>query len=340
MPRFTEREFADFSGLLASVVERGMDLVPAFDLLVEQGRQRGVREALSGAREALREGVPLPDALGAAGFPAEYCALVRAGQDAGRLAEVLRSVETYHSLRARVSRQMRRLGAYLATGLCFFLLVMGFVRMWGQRFGESWVALNIAPTLVDRVTMWFLDHWWAIVAVVGLLVAGCLAGIRWIQRATRLGRVAYWIPAWGRIQRSRDLAIFCTALALRIRAGAALPQALESAAQALPNAWSRGIAGRVTKRVREGESLSTALFYENFFPRTLAWAVSLGESRNDVPGVVASFARLYSSELERNFEVLLQVLTPLGILAMGNLVFLAVMLVLIPLISIFTKLGA
>jgi type II secretory pathway component PulF len=119
-------------------------------------------------------------------------------------------------------------------------------------------------------------------------------------------------------------------MAVRLRAGAALPDALAAAEEVLGSPHSRRQARSVRKRVEEGESLSSALFYIPFFPRTLAWAVSMGEARGEVPEVFDTFARLYSAELDRNFGLLLQILTPLGLLALGNVALLTALVVLAP----------
>jgi type II secretory pathway component PulF len=160
-------------------------------------------------------------------------------------------------------------------------------------------------------------------SILGTLVLGaviCLIGI-WAFRAmvsrTRLG---YWVPAWGRLQKSRDLSIMCTTLAMGVEGGRPLGDSIDAAASAVPNRYARRRTRMLRMRTDEGDALSTALFYDRYFPRTLSWAVSLGEAQEDVGGVLGLFANIYSTELERECETLVMVLGPLGVLVLGNVV--------------------
>ncbi len=322
MARLSSGNLAEFNGLLASVIERGLGLEPAMDLIAAQARSGAVRRALEGVARSLREGASLPDALGRSPdcFPDDYRALVKAGIEGGRLGEVLRASQAYYSLRARVSRGFARLVLYFAIGFLLCLAVLGLISMFGRRLGEIGEVLNRNPFR----GLW-VRYWWALLAGFGALSMLVLGGL---FAASRWGPLGHLIPVWGRLQKSRELALFSTVLALRTRAGAPLLEGLGSAAAALRNSRARRIVRRVEARVREGEGLSTALFYESYFPRTLAWAVSLGEARGDVPGVFETFAGIYAAELERNYQILFQIMTPLGILALGNMVLFVVLSIL------------
>jgi type II secretory pathway component PulF len=149
-----------------------------------------------------------------------------------------------------------------------------------------------------------------------------------------VGWIGYVIPVWGPVQKSRDLALFCCAMGLRLRSGAALPDALRAGRDSVYNRRFRRLGEQVLRRVEEGESLSTALYYLKFFPKTMAWGISLGEENGELPRAFDTFAELYTAQMERSFEMVFQVLTPLGILAIGNLALVSAMMVIAPLLEI------
>ncbi len=337
MAALTAREFAEFNGLLASAVERGLALDAAVDLLAGHAARGRTRAALEAVAGALREGATLPAALEAAPqfFPADYVALVRAGLEGERLADILRASESYHSMRARLARRTRMLCLYVALGLLLCEAGLAFVVSLGRRFEKEFEeTFRYGPHLVAGVAEWFLGHPAVTLAVPAVLLGLALGLVALVRFGGAIGRLEYWIPVWGRLQRSRAMAQLSTVLALRLRAGAPAAEALRSAAAAMGNRWARRALRVAAARVEEGENLSNAFFYDAFFPRTLAWAVSLGEARGDVPGTFTTFARIHAAELERNSEILFQVLTPLTILAMGNLVFFTVMLLVFPIFRI------
>lgn len=329
-------ELADFNGLLASAVERGQALEPTLELLAAQASSARVRSALDDVRRAMSEGASLPEAIRRNGlFPPEYAAVVEAGLGAGRLAAVLRQAETYHALRARMLSRFRRLALYLSIALVLAAGMLGATAYLGRQIYPSWDPHVLSDFGFRRrsahLGMWLLRNHWVVAAGLGaaLLIGagGTWAAVRWLSRR----RAGYWIPAWGRLLKSRDLALFCSVTGLRLEAGLPLPEALGAAAESVPNLRARRLIGAVRDRVAEGESLSDALFYRRYFPRTLAWAVSLGERRSDVPEVLRTFARVYETGLERNFEVLFMLLSPLGVVLLGNIVLLSLIGVLFPL---------
>jgi type II secretory pathway component PulF len=345
MPRFPWSEFAELNGLLARAAERGLELGPAIELVAGQARSDSGRAALEGVARALRDGVALPDALARYPdrFPDDYRALIAAGMAGGRLAEVFRQAQSHAVLRARIREKTTRVVVYLL-GIAFLAQVViaimgvlgrhvaawytGFQDMFSWYFefygddpggdplvrGMAWVG-RYAPVLMGGLA--------------GLMLLLTLAWMG-VQRWKRLAWIADRTPVWGRVRKGRDLALFCTAMALRLRSGAALPDCLREAEGTVSTGRVRRGVRALARRVGEGESLSGALFYETRFPRTLAWAVSLAEGRGDVPAVFDTFARIYTSEMERNYEILLQVLTPLGVLFLGNVTLAAALLAMTP----------
>ncbi len=341
MTALSSREFAEFNRLLATAVERSVPVESVLDLFAGQVRSRKGREGLEAAARALRDGTPLPGAL-AKVFDPEYCALVRAGHESGRLPEALRCAASYHALRARIAGKFLRFGLYVSIGLLFCVAVFGLgiylskvasdISVEGHRsFWDVWREENPLVWLSE-------NHWIVFGGACGLLILGMVGALAALAVSSRW-RAGEWIPVWGRLLKSRDLTLLCTAMAMKSQGGRPLPEALEGSALALGNRYARRCVREVRQRALDGESLSTALFYQKFFPRTLAWAVAMGEERGEVSEIFGTFSRLYASELERDFEVLFLVLTPVGLLMLGNAAFCVALGVLAPFITIIKFAG-
>jgi len=335
--RPSAREFAEFNGLLCSVVEKGLPLPPAVDLMAGVVRHRGLGDALRGVARALGDGATLPDALGRFPdtFPPDYCALVRAGVESGRLADVLRTSRNHQTFLARVRSKMSRLMLYLLAGAFMGELVLVFAVMMGRHIARvneyymNQLQFYSKPELVEVMESTMGSAWILLVAWPTAIALGFLF-YKFVQRSARAGWIGYALPVWGRIQKSRDLATFCCAMALRLRSGSPVPEALQSARDSVRNRRFRRLVDQLIRRIEEGESLSSAMFYLTFFPKTLAWGVSLGEENGEVPRAFDTFSELYTKEMERNFSLLQEFLTPLGILAVGNVALLGALMILTP----------
>lgn len=340
--RPSAREFAEFNGLLRSVVEKNLPLAPAIDLMGGVVRERGLRDALTGVSGALRDGASLADALGRHPdvFPTEYCALVRAGAESGRLAEVLRSTEIHYAYRARLRSKVSRLLFYLLAGafvgeivLLITLVAGSYVNELNNQIMDRY-ALGIRPNELEESITTLADSGWLLLIawpLSVLLISGLYLAV---QRWTSFGWIGYVLPLWGQVEKSRDLSLFCSTVGLRLRSGAPMVEALRAAEGTIKNHLFRRSARRVIKRVEDGEAFSSALFYVSFFPKTMSWGMSLGEENGDVLRSLDTFAALYTAQMERNFEVLYELLTPLGVLAVGNVAFLAATMMLAPFLKI------
>jgi len=333
----SSREFAEFNGLLCSVVEKGLPVAPAVSLMAGVVRESSLRKALAGVSLALGDGTPLPESLGKFPeiFPSDYCSLVRAGIESGRLADVLRNTQIDHSLRARVRSRMTRLFLYLMSGAIMGELVLFMILLLGRHV----VAFNnqVMAQMEMREKPLFLEYceealssgWFLVIAWPALLGLAALT-YRVLQNSTRAGWLGYAIPVWGRILKNRDLATFCCAVGLRLRSGASTISALQSARDSVRTRRFRRYADQLIRRVQEGESLSSALFYLPIFPKTLSWGISLAEENGEVPRTFDTFSELYSREMERGFALLLELLTPVGVLVIGNVALLAALMILAP----------
>ena len=335
------RHLAEFNGMLASAVERGVPLERALEVMASQGGPRGFRSVLEKVAGSLREGASLPDALSRhpRTFPREYPPLLEAGLEGGDLARVLRHAKIYHSMRARLSRGASRILAYGGACLLVCLFVLGILLfVWSQfmdpmQHMDTWWYWGWHR---DLPLTWRLMLWLKADVYRLPLIALALMGLFWVVPPVLLKgflsrtRLGYWVPAWGRIQKSRDLGLFCISMALRLDAGKTVPESLGLAAETVPTRYARKVLRKVRARVEEGEDLATALMLAPMIPKTLSWGVSVGEARGGLPEVFALFADLYTSQLEQSYDMLLTLLTPLGLLLVGNIVLLMATTVMTP----------
>ena len=333
MKRLSWSDFAEFNGLLASAVEAGGALEAAVDVVGRGAREAGVRGAMGSISTALRDGASLADAIGGSAeiFPPEYPGLVRAAGKGGSLAEILHHAQSYGTLRARFEQRLRRLGVYLAgCGVTLAALLVVLVVV-GQIVGTAYDDLVEAhawwySTASERSTgllPYVRNPGWILFLLV-VLVGVVLLSYRLLRNWALEGELGYRLPLVGRLQKSRDLGVFCEVVSLRLAGRSTLAQAVGAAADSLGNSHARGEAHLLRTRVKDGEDLSSALYDIFFFPRALALGVSLSAASGEVPQVFARFARIYRADVERSYDMLYQVLTPLGVLLLGNFALVAV----------------
>lgn len=334
--------FAELSLLLARAARRGEPMREALEEAAETLASRRLRDACAETARRMGEGASLAQAMAARPreFAPEFAAVVEAGERGGTLADVLAAAADEARMRARVEHSVMRVRAYVTFGfgmLAVVLMVVGGVALQFARIYDQ-------AQLTDRLplpTVWLMtlarSGFLSGLAVLVALTAG-FGAWRLASALVVRSRWAFWVPMLAQIVRMRDLSAACSVAAMRLSTGAPMPAALEDAGRAARNWRFRRELRRVRARVEDGAALSEALFYVTFFPRTLGWAVSLGEQRADVPGVLRSFGSLYRAQLARQYDVLLLMLAPIAVLALGNVVMVAVVVLFQPIVELAGRL--
>ena len=113
-----------------------------------------------------------------------------------------------------------------------------------------------------------------------------------------------------------------------------LLDALNSAAAVIPNLHIRAQAEAVAARVREGDSVHRAMASADAFPSMLVAIVASGESSRKLGDALQRAASELDREVESQVAVLVSLVEPAVLLAMGGLVLLMVMAILMPIIGL------
>ncbi len=335
--------FATFNRILAEAVEKDVPLPKAFGHLVESFPPGRTRNLMRGVQGALRDGEPLPAALRCfpGDFPGPYCALVETAQGAGRLPRILRDVAEEAVMRHRVHLKGRWLLVYVIVSVLAVASVLtAYLHFSAAGWKNMYEELHVSLPLVTEWVLGMAPFGRFILpaAILFCILIWTVSTRGWVLPV--VSRACDFLPIWGRLKRARDLAYFCSALASSLEAGVPLPESLDRSRGAVAGrALARRLA-QVAREVREGATLSGSLQRARGIPRTLAWAVSLGERRGAVPEVVRSFVDLYRREVESRYEAMRALANPVGILVITHFIGGFVVLPLfLPLIIIMDALG-
>ena len=338
--RIAAAELAMFSRQFATLLLAGLTVEKAIAALAEQPD----RETVRGVLKTLREDVVAGHALAAAmerqprAFPRFFAAIVRAGEEAGALPQIMERLADYlergQTLRHKVG--MALVYPAIVTGVA--ILVVGILLAYVvpqvvSVFEHSRQSLPWLTRALIAVSDLLRATWWA-----GLIVVGASAFAAW--RALRIEAVrARWhaflldLPFIGPLRRSMASARFANTLAVLVGSGVPAVTALGHAAASLDDLVFRQGVNAATARVHEGMGISRALREAGPFPPLLLHLVASGEAGGELPRVLEQAARQQEQTVEARLSAFVALLEPLLILAMGGVVLTIVLATLEPLIE-------
>lgn len=327
----------------ATLLASGLTVEQSLTALADQADAESARRLLAGVRAEVVSGMALHAALDvfAAQFPPIYRASVAAGEQSGRLADVLEQLADY--LERRGSLRQKTLQALLypaivaavallvVTGLMTYVVpqVVGAFQHGNQPLPPLTRGL-IAVSDLLRAWGWLLPP---------ALLAAALAARAALRRPSTRRR---WharllaLPLLGRHLRSLESARLASTLAILYGSGVALLPALEAARQVLTLLPLQDALARGAEQVREGRTLAHALGEQRQFPPLLLHMIASGEATGRLDEMLERAARLQQQELENRIGALTSLLEPALLLVMGGLVLLIVLAVMQPIIELNT----
>ena len=329
---------------LASLIRSGLPVDEALRLSAEQSRGDRIKGLLAQVRSRVMEGQPLAQAMSEhpGAFDRMYCAMVRAGENAGYLGEVLErlALHTENSQQTRQKLQSALIYPMVlaAVSVGVVVLLMSFVV---PRLVSMFASSNRELPLLTQVLISISDFFrsgWAVLAGVSLIVA--LAAFRaWRRHADnrlRWHRLLLRVPGLNTTLLQMDSARFASTLSILLGSGVPLLDATRIAAEVMTNEQLRRSALSVAVRVQEGAAFSKSLQQEKIFPPLLVQMAANGEANGSLPAQLEYASAWQQRELDVRLGTIMALLEPLTIVLMGGLVTLIMLAVLLPVFDMNT----
>lgn len=315
-------------------------------LLLAQEEQPPLQALLNTLGNALDSGKPLSDAMeGSGSFPEHARAMVRIGEETGRLEESLKALADFYEQRSRTSRQIRSAVAYPAMVLILMLLVVGvllvkvlpvFDRVYaslGSRLTGPAAGLLYAGQLLEG----------ALPALfVLLLVLVAAAVVLKFRPAAREKLTAVWQRRFGDrgVARKFNNAHFARALAMGLASGLTLEYSMSLAKtllQEVPGAARR--CADCAKAMEEGVSFGSAMEAAQLLPPSQCRLLQIGSRGGNADQVMEQIADTMMEDARNEMEGLINRIEPAMVLASSLLVGLILLSVMLPLADILAVLG-
>ena len=326
---------------LATLLKAGLPIDEALAALAEQNDDARSRTLVAALRARVMEGASLATALADApeSFPEIYRASIAAGEQSGRLDQVLARLADYSEARDALNQKVLAALAYpLLLAIVAVLIVAGLLAYVVPQIVGVFVQMHQAlpwPTraliaLSDFVKAW---GWLLLLAIVVAALGGRLA-LRAQQVREGWHRFVLRLPLIGRLTRAANTARCTRTLALLTASAVPLLDSLQIAAQVMPNLPMRDAVRRAAIKVREGGSFSRSLEDSGYFPPVALRLIASGERAGELERMLDEAANQQQRELDRWLTVLTSVLGPFVILIVGAMVLFIVLAILLPIFNL------
>jgi len=334
-----------FSNQFALMLDTGLPILTALDLLAENATKPRLRQALEAAHQRIREGNSLHDALQETGqFPTIYLNMIRAAETSGTVVEVLRQLASYLDREAELRGRLKGALIYpiflalLATAVVVFLMVAII-----PRFTKVLVNMGVELPWPTRALMamsaFITSYWYLIILAVVLMGAGVWALARDEELRLRLDGLLLALPGVGALVSKASLSRLSFVLGSLLKGGIAIVEALEVAGKTAGNRKVAAAVVEARSQIISGRGIADALEHAGTMPRLVLQMVSIGEATGNLDDVLIRVSELYDQQVARATDGLLKLVEPIMIVVLGGIVgFIALSLVL-PMVKAIASFG-
>jgi len=326
---------------LATLVRSGLPIEESLGTVARQSEKPRIRSMLMAVRTRVMEGHSLARGLGDFPhvFPDIYRTTVEAGEQSGHLDVVLERLADYTENRQQM-RQKIQLALFYPAILTTMALLVTVALL-------TYVVPEVVQVFqgIGQELPWLTR---TLIAVsdglreygVLILIALVLAGVGWGWLMKRPGPKAGWhrvllrMPLAGRMVRGMNTARFARTLSILSASGVSVLEALRISAQVVASLPMRAAIETVAQRVREGSGIGNALERTGYFPPITVHLIKSGESSGSLDSMLERAAVNQERELEARIGMIMGILEPVLILAMGLIVLVIVLAILLPIFEL------
>lgn len=339
--RINTTELALMTRQLATLSRSGIPLDEATATVARQSIKPKIKKLLLGVRAKILEGHTLADGLRDYPyiFSEMYCATVAAGEQSGHLDVVLERLADYTEQRQQLQQRLKLALIYPVILTVMSILVVGglltyvvpeVVKVFSDT-GQQLPFLTIALIAVSE----FMQDWF--IYLLMLLTVGFFAFKKLIEEPAfkkRYHQFLLKIPVLGNLVLGGNSAQFSRTLSILAASGVPILDAMRIAVKVMDNIPMREAVESASQQVSEGSSLSSTLEQSGYFNPMLINLIASGEATGQLEQMLERAAVNQERELETTMAMLMGLLEPLLIVAMGGIVLIIVLAILLPVLDL------
>ena len=330
-----------FSRQLSTMVDAGIPLVGALDILGEQMDNRAFGNIITSVRNDVETGSSLSEGMAKHKdvFSALFVNMVKAGESSGMLDEILDRLAEYLEKTNALQHKVRSALVYpaivssmaLAITLVLLLKVIPVFKGIFEGFG----AKLPTPTMILIMISDFLQHYFivavAIIVIVGIVIARYA---KTDKGRLRIDSILLKAPIFGILFRKVAISKFTRTLSTLIKSGVPILSALEIVGKTAGNKVVEKAIDNVRNNVREGEAIAEPLARSKIFPPMVTRMVSVGEQSGELEKMLSKIADFYDEQVDTAVSSLTSMMEPLIIAFLGIVIGSIVICMFLPIFKI------
>lgn len=332
-----------FSRQLATMVDAGIPLVGALDILGEQMENKTFSEIILKIRDNVETGSSLSEALSRHPkvFFTLFVSMVKAGESSGMLDEILDRVATYLEKTSVLQKKIKSALIYpavitfMAAAITIILLVK-VIPVFKDIFAGFGAALPRPTQVLITISDFLRKYFFFGAGLVAILVFLFIRYINTEKGRLRFDTVTLNMPIFGILLRKVAVSKFTRTLSTLVKSGVPILSSLEIVGKTSGNRLIEMAVVNIRSSIREGENIAEPLAKSKVFPPMVVRMVSVGEQTGELEKMLSKIADFYDAQVDAAIAGLTSMIEPLIIAFLGIVIGTIVICMFLPIFKIST----
>ncbi len=340
--KVSRRELIELCSAMNALLDAGVTIIDALTTMASETTNDGFRHALEDITLNIEAGSTLTESMARHPriFSKQVTNIVKAGEFSGNLAtsfgEVMRHLEWVDELVADLKQVSIYPAMVLFAVSLFGLLLFGFVV---PTFAELLAQLDLTLPLVTRIVMSagdFVSHHFLLIGgFPALIFFSYISARKYSYRfAFACDMAKFRIPIIGDILRMISLSKLSHNMAMLMRAGVAMQQALNLSRDLVGNLAVTEAIKDAEIAVTDGQTVSSAFRRYSFFSPMIMRMIVVGEETGTMEHSMDHVSKRFDNEIPRRIKKLMSILEPTIIICLIGLVGTVALAIFLPFLEL------
>jgi type IV pilus assembly protein PilC len=342
--RVKDKDIVIFTRQFATMIDAGLPLVQALDILSTQVENKMLSNTLQQVKTDVESGATYADALKKHPkvFTELYVNMVAAGEAGGILDTILNRLATYIEKAMKLKKKVKGAMVYPAVVTAVAVLVIAIIMIFViPTFAKMFTTLGGTLPLPTQIVI-SLSNFIAGIGGLMVLIAIVTVIVSIVQvRRTEKGKhvidkLLLKLPIFGPLLNKVAVAKFTRTLGTLVSSGVPILDGLEITAKTSGNKVIEYAIMDVRKGVVGGKTLAEPITKARVFPPMVTHMIAVGESTGALDAMLSKIADFYDDEVDAAVSNLTAMMEPLLMVFLGGAVGFIVISMYLPIFRLIT----
>jgi type IV pilus assembly protein PilC len=341
------RDTVVFTRQFATMVNSGLPLVQALDILARQTENKILSEVTKQVVYDVESGNTLADALAKHpnAFSQLYVNMVAAGEAGGILDTIMLRLATFLEKNDAIIRKVK--GAMVYPSVIFsvailavLVLLIFVIPTFQNMFASVNLELPLPTRLVIAMSAFLQGFWWGIIGAGVILFFGIRSYYRTENGKLVIDKTLLGFPVLGDLLRKSSVSRFTRTLGTLLASGVSILDGLEITARTAGNRVIHDAVMESRGSIAGGETIAGPLEKSGVFPPMVTSMIAVGEATGGLDEMLSKIADFYDDEVDAAVSTLLSLLEPVMIVFLGVIVGGMIVAMYLPIFDMINAVGA